>query len=31
MLILDGLDGGDRLITLGYQNVADGQRVVVKN
>ena len=31
MLILEGLAAGDRLITLGYQNVADGQRVVVKN
>lgn len=31
MLILDGLNEGDRLITLGHQNVADGQRVIVKN
>ena len=31
MLILEGLSAGDRLITRGYQNVADGQRVVVKN
>lgn len=31
VLILDGLNAGDRLITLGYQNVADGQRVIVKN
>jgi RND family efflux transporter MFP subunit len=31
MLILDGLNEGDRLITLGHQNVAEGQRVIVKN
>lgn len=31
MLIIDGLNEGDRLITLGHQNVADGQRVIVKN
>ena len=31
VLILEGLDEGDRLITLGHQNVADGQRVIVKN
>lgn len=31
MLILEGLQEGDRLITLGHQNVAEGQRVIVKN
>jgi RND family efflux transporter MFP subunit len=31
MLISDGLKIGDRLITLGHQNVTDGQRVIVKN
>lgn len=31
VLVLEGLDAGDRLITFGYQNVAEGQRIVVKN
>jgi multidrug efflux pump subunit AcrA (membrane-fusion protein) len=31
LLINEGLNAGDRLITLGHQNVADGQRVIVKN
>ena len=31
VLILDGLNPGDRLITTGQQNVSDGQPVVVKN
>lgn len=31
MHILEGLKAGDRLITRGHQNVADGQRVTVKN
>ncbi|MFZ1728818.1 MAG: efflux RND transporter periplasmic adaptor subunit [Bacteroidota bacterium] len=31
VLISEGLTAGDRLITLGHQNVADGQRVIVKN
>ncbi len=31
VLILDGLDVGERLITVGQQNVADGQPVIVKN
>lgn len=31
MLISEGLGSGDRLITFGHQNVADGQRVIVKN
>ncbi len=31
VLIVDGLRSGDKLITLGYQNVADGQPVLVKN
>jgi multidrug efflux pump subunit AcrA (membrane-fusion protein) len=31
VLILDGLKTGDRLITFGQQNVADGQPVTVKN
>lgn len=31
VLILDGLQAGDRLITFGQQNVADGQPVMVKN
>lgn len=30
VLILDGLQVGDRLITVGQQNVADGQPVIVK-
>lgn len=30
VLILDGLQPGDRLITFGQQNVADGQPVIVK-
>lgn len=31
LLITGGLSAGDRLITLGHQNVAEGQRVIVKN
>ncbi len=31
LLITAGLNTGDRLITLGHQNVAEGQRVIVKN
>jgi membrane fusion protein, multidrug efflux system len=31
VLISSGLKAGDKLITLGYQNVADGQPVFVKN
>ncbi|MBE0643038.1 MAG: efflux RND transporter periplasmic adaptor subunit [Bacteroidetes bacterium] len=31
LLIAEGLSAGDRLITLGHQNVAEGQRVIVKN
>lgn len=31
VVITDGLDIGDKLITLGFQNVADGQPVLVKN
>lgn len=31
VLISSGLNAGDKLITLGYQNVADGQPVFVKN
>ncbi len=30
VLILDGLQPGDRLITFGQQNVSDGQPVIVK-
>jgi multidrug efflux pump subunit AcrA (membrane-fusion protein) len=29
--IKSGLAAGDKLITLGFQNVASGQRVAVKN
>ncbi len=31
LLISEGLAAGDQLITRGHQNVADGQRVIVKN
>jgi multidrug efflux pump subunit AcrA (membrane-fusion protein) len=29
ILVLAGLKAGDRLITLGYQNVANGQKISV--
>ncbi len=31
VLVLAGLNAGDRLITLGFQNVAGGQKLVVEN
>jgi membrane fusion protein, multidrug efflux system len=30
VLITDGLEAGDKLITIGFQNVADGQPVLVR-